>query len=369
MADIFISYAHADKAWAQALAAELAGHGWSVWWDRDIPTGREFRDVIEEELTAAKCVLVLWSRESVESEFVRSEASRAQKRRVMVPVLIDDATIPLGLDEIQTASLLGWEPGSMTPELERLIAHIGAILKQPAVAPERSRLPMRFWINIALLLVAALVAGAWLVLAVRPQVSRVVFGVAALAAAALFAFGLFEIFKRKHSRRLTWVLAAAIPVFGMAHFATPAPVQLIRVAPGTNLTNFNSKARQGLVLLLLRNGKPVARRPFSKFETIYLAPSTAADAQNEIKKHNGDEEHRRQLRAYLSKPKVKEADIRTMINRYIVNTAFWRTPELRKTDQVELVLQSQSGKTLLKRAVERRPGVVVPTVFIERPEI
>jgi hypothetical protein len=313
-------------------------------------------------------VLVLWSRESVESEFVRSEASRAQQRRVLVPVLIDDATIPLGLDEIQTASLLDWEAGSMTPELERLIAHIGAILEQPAVAPERSRYPARFWINVTLLLTGTLVAAAWLVLEVRPQVSRVAFGVAALAAAALFAFGLFEIFRKKHSRRLTWVLAAAIPVFGVAHLATPDPVQLIRVAPGKNL--LYSKIPPGLVLSLLHNGKAVAQRPLSKFETIYLAPSTEAAAQHEIEKHHGDEEHKRQLREYLRSldKNIAETDIQKLTDRWIERKAFWQTPELRRTDEVELVLQKQSGQILFKQAVEQHSGVAVPTVFIKRPD-
>ena len=47
MADIFISYAKADKDNARMLAEALEDRGWSVWWDSKIPTGREFDDVIE----------------------------------------------------------------------------------------------------------------------------------------------------------------------------------------------------------------------------------------------------------------------------------------------------------------------------------
>lgn len=36
LADIFISYAHADREWAAAFADVLAGRGWTVWWDRDL---------------------------------------------------------------------------------------------------------------------------------------------------------------------------------------------------------------------------------------------------------------------------------------------------------------------------------------------
>ena len=61
MSDIFISYAREDRSRAQELAAVLEGQGWSVWWDRSIPPGRSFDQVIEEALVGAKCVLVLWS--------------------------------------------------------------------------------------------------------------------------------------------------------------------------------------------------------------------------------------------------------------------------------------------------------------------
>jgi len=42
MADVFISYAHEDKNWASALAELMEKEGWSVFWDRRIPPGRDF---------------------------------------------------------------------------------------------------------------------------------------------------------------------------------------------------------------------------------------------------------------------------------------------------------------------------------------
>lgn len=53
MSDIFISYAHSDGARAQNLAKALEQHGWSVWWDPQIPPGKTFDEVIEKALNAA----------------------------------------------------------------------------------------------------------------------------------------------------------------------------------------------------------------------------------------------------------------------------------------------------------------------------
>ena len=62
MSDIFISYAREDRDKAKALAELFQHQDWSVWWDRNIPPGRSFDEVIEEALGAAKCVVVLWSK-------------------------------------------------------------------------------------------------------------------------------------------------------------------------------------------------------------------------------------------------------------------------------------------------------------------
>ena len=111
-----------------------------MWWDRDIPPGKTFDEVIEEALASAKCVIVLWSRESVQSEWVKAEASEAAKRRVLVPILADDVKIPLEFRRIQSARLIDWTdlPANADwDQLERALATlVGQRAKtQPARAP------------------------------------------------------------------------------------------------------------------------------------------------------------------------------------------------------------------------------------------
>ncbi len=48
MSDIFISYASEDRNRIEPLAKALAAQGWSVWWDREVPFGRDFDEIIEE---------------------------------------------------------------------------------------------------------------------------------------------------------------------------------------------------------------------------------------------------------------------------------------------------------------------------------
>ena len=86
MSDIFISYASEDRDRAKALAEALKAQGWSVWWDPDIPAGGTFDDVIEEALGKAKCTIVLWSRHSVGSRWVRTEAAEGAERGILVPL-------------------------------------------------------------------------------------------------------------------------------------------------------------------------------------------------------------------------------------------------------------------------------------------
>src|SRR5882724_7211929 len=74
MADVFISYAKADRNLAQQLAAHLEAQGRTTWWDTAVTANQQPRSVIEHELEHARKVAVLWSNLSITSPFVVHEA-------------------------------------------------------------------------------------------------------------------------------------------------------------------------------------------------------------------------------------------------------------------------------------------------------
>ncbi len=109
MADIFVSYARADKARVAPLVAALEAQGWSVWWDPEITPGQEFDRRIAQELDAAKAVIVVWTPASVDSRWVRGEAREAADRGVLVPVRFDKARLPIDARAMHTTDLDGWD--------------------------------------------------------------------------------------------------------------------------------------------------------------------------------------------------------------------------------------------------------------------
>jgi len=128
MSDIFISYARQDCPRAEAIAKALEAQGWSVWWDRDIRAGETFRRVIGEAIDKARSVVVLWSEQSVDSDWVIEEASLGKKRKILIPALIDDVDLPLGFGSIQTADLTRWGGDATAPGFLRLCSSIAALI-------------------------------------------------------------------------------------------------------------------------------------------------------------------------------------------------------------------------------------------------
>ncbi len=168
MTDVFISYSRSDREVAKVFADAFAAQGWSVWWDPEILVGTQYDKTIEDELDRAKCVVVLWSKRSVESRWVRSEASKAVERSALVPVRIGaDAEVPLEFTKIQTADLAGWDGDRENPTFAGLVRGIeraigGEPRHPPVVAgrPAVSRAKPRTFARLALVAaptVAALV--------------------------------------------------------------------------------------------------------------------------------------------------------------------------------------------------------------------
>lgn len=108
MTDVFISYASEDRDRAGKLASALSAFNWSVCWDRKIIIGQAFDQAIEHELETAKSVVVLWSKHSIASEWVKNEAAVASERGVLVPAIIDSVKLPLEFRRKQTAELIDW---------------------------------------------------------------------------------------------------------------------------------------------------------------------------------------------------------------------------------------------------------------------
>ncbi len=88
MADIFISYAREDLRWASHLVQALKSYGWSIWWDHEIPLGKQFEEVIDKELSDARCVIVGWSEYSTKSRYVIDEAKEGIEQKKILPVFI-----------------------------------------------------------------------------------------------------------------------------------------------------------------------------------------------------------------------------------------------------------------------------------------
>ncbi|MEE9286743.1 MAG: toll/interleukin-1 receptor domain-containing protein, partial [Gammaproteobacteria bacterium] len=120
MSDIFISYAREDRDRAEAIAQALEKLGSTVWFDKKIAPGGKYDEVIQGALDDAKCVIVLWSKASVESDWVKEEADKGKERDRLVPVLIDDVEVPLGFGRLHTANLVHWRGGRTHDEFKEL---------------------------------------------------------------------------------------------------------------------------------------------------------------------------------------------------------------------------------------------------------
>ena len=99
MADIFISYSKPHVELTRDLASDLEAKGLTVWWDTDLLAGESFRQRIIQELHDCKAAIVIWTPQSVTSDYVISEAERARKAGKLIQIRTEevepDASPPL----------------------------------------------------------------------------------------------------------------------------------------------------------------------------------------------------------------------------------------------------------------------------------
>jgi tetratricopeptide (TPR) repeat protein len=137
MADVFVSYASEDRDRAALIVRAIEQAGLTAWWDIHIGIGNRFDMEIEQELDSARCVLVLWSENSVDSHWVRAEAGEGLERGDLIQVMLSDRRPPLVFRQHQ-AFRFPDEKTNLSPLIEAIEKTI--LRKAPAETGPRQSL-------------------------------------------------------------------------------------------------------------------------------------------------------------------------------------------------------------------------------------
>jgi len=169
---VFISYAREDRSRVEPLVRILEAQGYSVWWDRELVPGASFEKVIDKAITDARCVIVVWSQGSVDSEWVQAEAGDGLERGILVPVMVDAVRVPISFRRKHAAQLLEWPKRQDKHEIEFLLRGVArcidgleaAELQAPFInaRPElRRRVPVTAVTLVSAAFVMLLIAGVY----------------------------------------------------------------------------------------------------------------------------------------------------------------------------------------------------------------
>jgi hypothetical protein len=173
MAQVFVSYAHEDRARIEPLVEAIRAQGLTLFWDRDIRPGGYWRGSIRRNLMQARCLVVVWSAASTrDGSFVVEEAEAYRQRAGghLIPVCIDEVKPPFGFHEIQAADLTSWSGDPAAAEVVAVVAAVRDAVEsvEPhsvSIRPPRKggSFPRSWKAPAAGLLVALLAAGGLLI--------------------------------------------------------------------------------------------------------------------------------------------------------------------------------------------------------------
>lgn len=128
MADIFLSYTHVDRPRARPIVEMLEDEGWSIWWDRGIEPGMKWLPILDKELANSRAVVVLWSKKSSKSKWVRKEARAGLAKGALVPIVLDEGSIPQAFSGHQATDLSKWTGDSHLTEVQTLLRRLAGLV-------------------------------------------------------------------------------------------------------------------------------------------------------------------------------------------------------------------------------------------------
>ncbi len=125
---IFLSYSSKDKDLASIFAKTLGEYGIDVWWDINIAAGKRFEKEIEKKLNDSSAIIVLWTENSIQSEWVYEEAEFAKRSNKLVPVFCADCDPPFGFRTREGARLENWKGDTDLIEWQVLLRSLEPLL-------------------------------------------------------------------------------------------------------------------------------------------------------------------------------------------------------------------------------------------------
>jgi hypothetical protein len=112
MSKVFISHSHRDKEIVRKLAADLQAHGVQTWVDEaEIKVGDSILQRINDALHSADYILVVLSKDSINSTWVQQEIAGAVARdpnaanRILIPVVVEPLEVPAAIRHIRYVDL------------------------------------------------------------------------------------------------------------------------------------------------------------------------------------------------------------------------------------------------------------------------
>lgn len=130
MRHIFISYKREDTEFALKLRQALRAEKLNVWWDEDLQTGEKWEERIDKALMFAEAIIVIWSNRSIDSEWVKHEASIGKIRGILTHSLIDGCDVPAPFKSIQAINLSDWNGQEKDKSFVNLVGSVRNIYRK-----------------------------------------------------------------------------------------------------------------------------------------------------------------------------------------------------------------------------------------------
>ena len=134
VAEVFVSYNQKNRALIEPIGARLAALGVNVWYDREIDPAEGFGAALRARLRQAKVVLVCWSPEAVESEWVSGEAEYAIDIKNYLPIYIRPCVLMPPFNRIQTEDLSDRAESASNLAWLKLVERISKMIGREGVA-------------------------------------------------------------------------------------------------------------------------------------------------------------------------------------------------------------------------------------------